>query len=251
MMFSFKRMRSLAGDAAYWLRDAAVLRRPAVILMYHSISDAPVPWAVSPVEFAWQMAYLDRCGYSVLSLAECFARITRGDALPRRSVIITFDDGYEDNYTAAFPVLSRYRYPATIFVTTGFINNKDHVSRGCHFRMLDESQMRQMAASGLIAFGSHTLTHPRLSRLSCGEIRKEVSASREALCAIVPGSGRFFAYPYGDYSPAVLGIVREHFEAAVTVRRGLIPARPSPFELPRQAVDGAVTRARFALKLSL
>ena len=246
------RLFSVSADCMRRFADMIPFRRHAAIFMYHSVSFSPAFWAVCPAEFEWQMRYLRDRGYRVIPLAELVACAMRGDNAPRRSIVLTFDDGYEDNYSSVFPVLRRYGYPATVFLTTGLIGRKDvHVRGGALMPMLDASQIREMSDSGLVDFGAHTRTHPRLPRISLPAAEGEMRESRDAVLRLTGVVPAHFAYPYGDHSPAVVSAAAGLFAAAVTVRPGSVPRRPDPFLLPRQAVDSSVTRFRFRLKLPI
>src|SRR5262249_51726647 len=113
------------------------------ILGYHKVSPDPHPFfaPVAPEVFEKHMQFLQRC-YSVMSLQELVNRATRGD-VPERAVAITFDDGYRDNYEYAFPILKKYRLPATIFVATGAIGTGELI---WHDRVFDAFRF---AAAGL------------------------------------------------------------------------------------------------------
>ncbi len=91
------------------------------ILYYHSISDAPIRSSVSPGAFESQLEYLVRDGYTLLSLSQAIDRLASGTAFGDRSAVITLDDGFQDNYEHALPILTRLKGPAMIFLTVGYI----------------------------------------------------------------------------------------------------------------------------------
>ncbi len=252
MYNAFSTVKAGCADFVRFIRDSLFLHRRAAILMYHSIGNAPMFFVVHEKEFTWQMAYLYQKQYRVISLIELIHLIATGEKIPRKTVILSFDDGYEDTYSAVFPILKRYGFPATIFVTTGWVGDKNlAIGRdGIRFPMLDTRQIHEMYSSGLISFAPHTSTHPRLSRSAPDGARREILGSKVALEKIISGAS-VFAYPYGDYDAYSLGIVREVFDAAVTVRQGLVSSGDSLWELPRQSVDSLVTRIRFRLKLPI
>lgn len=220
----------------------------AVILMYHSISDRPDYFSsVSPVNFERQMRYLADKKYPVISLGEVLRRIKSGESLGG-SVAITFDDGYRDNLVVAFPILKKYNFPATIFVTTGLAGTND--KRG--LKRMTVEELRMLEGSGLVAIEPHTTTHPRLSRLSAEAAREEIEGSKQFLEAALGKRCRFFATPYGDFNDETLQAIHDcGFEAATTVAEGTTMGRGADlFRLPRVSIDRSTTFAQFKGKLS-
>ncbi|MBC7359362.1 MAG: polysaccharide deacetylase family protein, partial [Desulfacinum sp.] len=131
-----------------------------LVLMYHMVSEPKEPpdarFACPPALFERHMAYLVRRGFRVVSLEEIYGALTGGLSLPDRSVAVTFDDGYADNYENAWPVLERLGIPATVFLVTGAVGRSNHWMEGRGFsrrRMLSWSQVREMSDRG-VSFGS-------------------------------------------------------------------------------------------------
>ena len=220
----------------------------ASILMYHSVADDPEHFnSVSLQMFARQMEYLAAKHFDVIRLSELTDRLRERRALSR-AVVLTFDDGYQNNFTAAFPILKRYQFPATVFVVTGRIGSKDTKSG---FEYLRENELRDMEATGLIDIEPHTVSHPKLAQLSSGSAREEVAASKVVVEKILGKRSRTFAYPYGSYNDATVRLVREGgFEAAVTVREGTVHRESRLFELPRNSIDTSTTFTQFRGKVS-
>ncbi len=215
----------------------------AVILMYHSISDWRHFTTVSPHAFERQMAHLARHTYPVIRLSEMVRRLAAGEPLGG-AVVITFDDGYRDNLTAAYPILKQHNFPATIFIESALID-------GSYDGMphLKAEEMRSM--EDLIEFGGHTDSHPRLASLSIPEARKEIVGSRQAVERTTGKSCPLFAYPFGNYSPDTLTIMREEdFMGAVTVKEGTVGPDTTPLELPRVSIDSSTSMIQFKGKLS-
>ncbi|OGG80377.1 hypothetical protein A3A39_04295 [Candidatus Kaiserbacteria bacterium RIFCSPLOWO2_01_FULL_54_13] len=222
--------------------------RGTSILMYHSIEERLDHFSsVAPAVFEMQMGYLASHGYRVISLGELASRL-QGKSLLNRCVVLTFDDGFRNNYTHAFPVLKRFRFPATIFVVTGRIGQRDKESG---LQYLRENELREMEASGLIDIEPHTETHPKLSALSKEEALQEMKKSKEAVERILVKQTRLFAYPYGNYTDETVRVAEEcGFKAAVTVREGIVTSREKFLELPRNSVDRSTTFVQFKGKVS-
>jgi len=186
------------------VRPLRALARPAraatiPILMYHSISDdlderrGPYYRTVtSPARFRRHMETLRRRGYRALTLADAARELAgpqRADAAP--AVAVTFDDGYDDFRTAAFPVMRDLGIAATVFVSTGFLGKPFLDGRPC----LGAADVEALAAQG-VEFGSHTVTHPQLHDVPATRRREELSRSRETIAALVGGSVPSFCYPF-------------------------------------------------------
>jgi len=219
----------------------------ASILMYHSVSDDVDYFSsVAPRVFERQMALLARSGRAVISLAELVWRLDHHESLGD-TVVLTFDDGYADNYTHAFPVLQKYGFPATIFVTTNEIGVVD--KRG--MRHLSIAELRELHASGLIAIEPHTKSHPKLSQLSEGSAREEIQNSMMAIEELLGKKAVAFAYPYGNYHDTTVRIVQESgFAAACTVEEGTVSAASDRYRLPRNSIDRSTSMAQFKGKFS-
>ncbi len=224
------------------------------ILMYHHIAECPSEssahaglW-VSPELFEEQLRWLRARGYVGLTVHQ-LALALRGEAdLPRRWVVITFDDGWRDNYTHAWPLLREYGFPATIYVSTGRL--RDSETQGKPDEMMSAEEFRELARAG-IEIGAHTRTHPKLTRLSDGEARGEIVGSRDDLAQILGEPPASFSYPYGAFSPRIERIVREagFLSAVSTIRDNQV--RPSQlYHLPRVMVMRSTTLDRYRYMFS-
>jgi len=214
----------------------------AVILMYHSIGENDEFFTVKTTLFEKQMEYLKRNNFNVIRL-NSLLKIDKSQRL-RKTVAITFDDGYEDNYTNAFPTLKKYNFPATIFVSTAFIG-KDMVARkGTDLSILSEEEMKEMHKSGLIEFGSHCHNHPKLTSLKNEEIENEFVVSQKIIQDLLGCIPKSFAYPKGDFDERVGQITSKFFDIAVTVKKG----KENKFNLlglQRNSIDSAVSLSEF------
>ncbi len=210
----------------------------AVILMYHSISERKDFFsAVSPKNFERQMAYLAAHEYSIISLTELVRRLKDCEPLGG-AVVLTFDDGYKDNYKIAFPILKKYHFPATIFLVTGH-------------RELSHQEIQEMSENGRIEFMPHTVTHLRYTGDNREAFMSEALESRKAIEALTSYPADIFAYPAGKYDDVLAESVgKEGFVAAVTVQEGTVGPESDLFRLPRVSIDRSTTFAQFKGKLS-
>ena len=212
------------------------------IMMYHRVDEEGKDRAdtISPERFRQHMEYLKVNGYQVIGLDELVQGIKSGRKFPHNTVVITFDDGYEDNYTTVFPLLKKYRILARIFLATSFIGGTRTLRSGAMLPMLTWDQIREMKSSGLVEFHPHTHTHPKLTTIPLSDARKEIEQSMQ------PGLGNFFAYPYGYYNADIVQLVRDlGFARAYTVRAGAVTADTDPLLIPRNSIDSCVTFSMF------
>ena len=199
------------------------------ILGYHRVGplrDDHVP-TVSAQAFERQLAFLARRRYRVLTLDDVVDRLDRQEPMPRHSVVITFDDGYEETHTVAWPLLKRFGFSATVFVTPGEVGRPGFVSW---------SQIVEMAQDG-IAIGSHTMHHSYLPLVKPERLPEEVMESKRVIEARIGRSVDFISYPVGGFTPQAQQLVKQAgYRAACTTNRALARAPIDRFALRRVKV---------------
>lgn len=172
------------------------------ILMYHSISNEPVenPMIVDKAKFNKEMKYLKDNRYNVITLDQLYEKYIKGTSIPEKSIVITFDDGYSDNYKNAYPILKKYNFKATIFVITSYIG------KGKTF--LNINELKQMQNKG-IDIQSHTVRHKRLDRMTYKEQLYELKKSKQFLEKNLNKKVQFIAYPFGQCNKDTIKIARK------------------------------------------
>jgi peptidoglycan/xylan/chitin deacetylase (PgdA/CDA1 family) len=195
------------------------------------------------------MAGLHEKGFLTLGLVEAADRLREGAPWPARSLVITFDDGYQSVYEEAFPVLDRYGMRATVFLAVGQEASSEPSGRLPSLLgrpMLSWSEIREMHSAG-ISFGAHTLTHPDLTEAAESRLEVEICQSKamieDALSTLVAS----FAYPYGRFDQASLAIVRQNFACACSDKLGLVGPGSDPHILER--VDAYYLRSDWLFDL--
>jgi peptidoglycan/xylan/chitin deacetylase (PgdA/CDA1 family) len=233
------------------------------ILMYHSIaSDVddnlhPYYRTVTTAEtFERHMGFLSESGYQVLTLSEAVHLLQRvpdhtiqqpllasdlqksNDPL-RRRVVLTFDDGFRDFFTTAFPILEKFGFKATVFLTSGLIGKAFVTGREC----LNREEIQELVARG-IEFGSHTVNHPQLKTLSKDKIIDELAYSKKTIEDITGSEVNLFSYPYrfpeedAEFTEKLSHILTEQgYSAGVTTVIGLSKFSDNPLFLKRLPVN--------------
>ncbi len=239
------------------------MTRAVPVLMYHHVSPHPGLVTVSPETFEEHMAYLARRKYRALAADEFLEFLLGRRALDGRNVLITFDDGYLDNYVYAWPILQRYGLKATVFAITGLMGEgpvrarlgagktlpatPDH--RACKAAvaegrsdevMLRWSEIQAMQASGVVEVHSHTHTHQRWDKLHAGSkerfdaVAADLDASRAALKARLGLESRHLCWPWGYFEPEYQSIAaRAGFAAQYATARGVNVAGGDTRCIPR------------------
>ena len=214
----------------------------SVILNYHSVQPQNT-YSTKPQDFSRQMEYLVG-EFNIVSLPEFYRIRCDKKELPNKLAMVTFDDGYEDNYKYAFSILNKYGIKATIFVTTGFINgaidiSKDHIAyRG--LKPLTWEQIVEMKKVG-ISFGAHTHTHQILAGISLEDAEKEIAKSRNILEEKLREPVQMFAYPFGQrrtFNDSIVRLLRMHdFKLACSTVWGSDNGNTDIFALHRIRID--------------
>ena len=225
------------------------------VLMYHKVnpdhSTGGLGLRVPPEEFDWQMKYLKKNGYHTVSLGDVLDHFQQGKALPEKPIVITFDDGYKDNYQYAYPIIKKYDYTATVFVVPSIIGktNEFDVHLQPENKMMDWSEVKALTTEG-ITIASHTLTHPRMAQISPTEAMQELVESKKVLEKELGQEVQFFCYPYGDYNDAVMKLVQEAgYRGAITTNLGLNNQDTNPYLINRIRIMGHYNHQKFIEEL--
>jgi peptidoglycan/xylan/chitin deacetylase (PgdA/CDA1 family) len=231
-----------------WWRPA----KPGIpILMYHKVGTPPPGsklkklW-VSVGMFRKQMAYLKQRGYTPIIFKDIYAHWDRQTPLPKNPVLITFDDGYANNFELAAPILKEFGFPATLYVvvqTVGWDNKWHDPASETRIPMVSWTQLKDMRAAGW-EIGSHTMSHSNLQKIELKNVAIELEKSRSVLAEFLGETPDSFAYPYG--SGADVEAIRNKakdagYRTSVSVHPGkwtLDEFRAEPHLLPRVFVRG-------------
>ncbi len=227
------------------------------VLYYHKI-DYPKKDAVykglyvTPEQFKRQVSLLKFLGYDTVNPKEILSFIKGHKPPVKKPLLITFDDGYENNYLNAYPILKSAGFSSIIFVSSGFIGKKSVVSderERVKENFLNKNEIKEMFKNGFF-IGSHGINHYYLDRLEEGVLIGELIASKAYLEHIINAPVDFFSYPFGAYNPIVMRAVKNAgYTAAFTTASGRIEVGDNSFELKRIPVNGYNNILNFLLKI--
>lgn len=238
-----------------WWRKNISLKYPR-ILMYHMINEK-LPNAkfnhlrVSPKNFEKQISWLSKNGFKSYFVREI------SQNMPLKSIIITFDDGYEDNFTNALPILQKYNFKATIFLTINrFEKNWSHERDSGkasdelnNEKMLSDEMVKHMLKTGLIEIGSHTLNHANLPLLSENEKVKELKESKEKIEKNFGINCESFAYPFGFFDENSKKIAMKFYKFILTTKNDVLHKNYETSEILRILISGHDSIFHFILKI--
>ena len=194
------------------------------VMMYHLIRNelngVNDSLFVRPAEFEEHLNLLNELGYEYI-----FADAWRYSEKP--SVMLTFDDGYVDNYTNMFPLLKKYGAKATVFLISSKIDTKGYLT--C-------DMIREMSESGLVSFQCHTANHYNLSQIDVDTMRNEFKTASEIIKSLTGKDVKALAYPMGEYNSTVIAVASEYFEFAYTTGSPFNVWKYTPHNIPRYFV---------------
>jgi peptidoglycan/xylan/chitin deacetylase (PgdA/CDA1 family) len=220
------------------------------ILAYHSISNEPARWirrfSVAPEMFGRQLELIRDSGATALTISAFADAIAGKRSLPDRPVVITFDDGLSDFRDEALPALLQAGLVATLYVTTGFLNDAD---RTTYFRpagpWLDSRALVQLRDQG-VEIGAHSHTHPQLDTVPPEVARPEIQSPKDILEQLLQEPVRSFAYPHGFSNRSVRRLVRESgYESACSCKNALSSTTDDPLALARLLVQTTTSPRTF------
>jgi len=203
---------------------------------------------VSLEDFSWQMNYLVK-NFQVISINQMFEMLKDNRTLSKKVIAISFDDGFQDFYTYGFPILRKNNITATVFLPTGSIDaSLPYPNKLPQSDFLTWNQIRELHQKG-IDFGSHTVSHESLTKLTPQRIKSELENSKTRIETELGVEVRGFAYPYGtfrDIDPSIEGIIASSgYSWAVTSVSGINKQASNPFALRRTVIVGVDSRSGF------
>ena len=200
------------------------------VIMYHNIDgdSATSRLSVSPESFKAQMDFLKRRRYNVVKL-EDLSEMVRKNQLPSKTIAITFDDGYENNYLNAYPVLKELGLPATIFIIPAMVGSDGY---------LTWDQVVEMSESGIVSIGSHSLSHPWLPNMAVQKLDSEIMDSKRSIESHIGKGALAFSYPLGGFNKDVREkVIKAGYKIAVATNPGKRYPRHDLFAMKRLRIS--------------
>lgn len=219
--------------------------------MYHHVREpgpgladaASLRFAVSPIEFEKQLDYLQRNGYTTIDTKRLEVSMRTGLPLPPRAVMLTFDDGWETQFSTVYPLLRDRGMVGVFFVHTGVLGDQPGAA-------MSWDDVCQMENDGM-DIECHTISHPSLPKLDAAAMHRELTESRAILEAKLGRPVTALAYPYGDFTEREVEGAREAgYQIAFSTEVGLVQRLDEPFEIHRTIVTFSDSTDDFAVKLN-
>jgi peptidoglycan/xylan/chitin deacetylase (PgdA/CDA1 family) len=218
------------------------------ILCYHRFGNKGGRLEVTAEQFEAQLNYLKQHDYRVIHLHELYDFLKGERGLPKRSVVLTIDDGHRSIYKIAYPLLKKFKFPATVFVYSDYMNNGG----------LKNGELKKMSASGLISIQPHSKSHSNLAIRTVGEskaayrnrVRDEVRIPSRKLAKVLGEKPKYYAYPFGDTNSQVIDELKANgLLLGLTVQPAANAAFTYPYLLNRSMIFGDRGMADFVAKL--
>lgn len=212
------------------------------VLCYHSVNPNSTNEAIiTPSLLKEHLLYIKDCGYTTLSLSKFYDNILHNSQVPEKSILITFDDGYMDNYYYAFPILKELNMTATIFCITNSLDGKYYLSQAAIKSMCDYG----------IDIGCHTFSHPKLSSLSLDSQISEIENSKNSLEKITNKKITAIAYPFGNYDKnTILAAKHCGYTMAFTTNNGFAKYSNDVYKLNRICIGSQCSVKHLKLLLN-
>lgn len=227
-------------NSSYSANQITVVDKPAIptnsapskipVLMYHAIDYGNNSLYVSKVDFENQISYLVKNNYNFITFEDL-----ANNNIPSNPIIITFDDGYHDLYTNAFPILKKYNVRATAFL----------IIEDLHLTGEEIAQMNQW-----FSFQSHTLYHKDLTTLDNNSLENELDLSKKMLQSIVSNKVIAICYPSGKFNNNVINIAKKHYSYGVTTISGSYSTKNDLYKIPRIRISKSDNLKDFENKLN-
>lgn len=212
------------------------------ILMYHEVipdgQKISTPGLVVTVgELRQQLTHLKSEGYTPMFLRDIYRYLAEKRPLPKKTIGLTFDDGYRSFYQLVYPILQELNMKASVAIITGPVDKTQS------YYYMSWSQIKEMSNSGLVEIASHTVSHARLSSISGPRLLKELHDSDKAIKENLGSESNMLVYPFGAYNQNVLQLARREYLLGATTKHGVNTLQTNPFELKRCQVKHGDTGA--------
>lgn len=206
------------------------------ILTYHSIDKSGSVISTDAATFCQQMKFLKSAGFNVVSLGNLIKNLNENNAQTAKTIVLTFDDGFQNFYAEAFPILEECGFTATVFLVTNYSEKHNDWEGNLptleRSKLLSWSEIKELHNHG-IEFGAHSLSHPDFTKIPLEEVRRELVESKKVIEDKLGSAVETFAYPYGKFNEDVKQLTAQNYAAACSTNLGKIQANSDFFALER------------------
>ena len=239
-------LKNNINSPAVTIEDVNNIKVP--ILLYHHIRDyqgnlsdptqnEEYGLSVSISNFESQIKYLADNQYNSIDMSTLINLQIEKKHIPLKTIVLTFDDGYDNFYTNAFPILQKYSIHAEIYVVSSFIGQSGYMTK---------DMINTVITSGLVTLGSHTIDHRELTKIPINVVQDEVVRSKRDLEIMFNMSIKDFCYPFGSFNSDVANeVYKADYSNAVTMEQGSWSRNSTQFLVPRLSVGGFTTYAQY------
>lgn len=206
------------------------------ILTYHSIDESGSVISTGAATFRRQMKFLKETDFNVVSLNYLTKNLRVDKKLPAKTIVLTFDDGFQNFYATAFPILAECGFTATVFLVADhcekYNNWDDSLPMIERSRLMSWNEIKELHNHG-IEFGGHSLTHPDLTKIPLEQVKRELGESKTIIEDKLGSAVETFAYPYGKFNAAVKCLTEQNYAAACSTNLGKVQAKSDFYSLAR------------------
>lgn len=234
-----------------YMLNTLMPKKRASILLYHDVGKSDLYLTVPAKRFEEQMQYLYEKNYNVISLKILCKLLREGNDIPKKTIVLTFDDGYLSHKNVVLDILEKYNFHGTFFVATKFIGNSINNSEQKPQRVLGHEGIQKLEHSPYADVEPHSVTHREFDDLSEDECEKEICTSKKVIDEMLEKDSSLFAYPRGVYSKIHAEMLRKlGFMGAVTVDGGVIKEGDNRYTLKRNTIHSKTSMSLFAVQIN-
>lgn len=206
------------------------------ILTYHSIDESGSVISTDAVTFRQQMNFLKSADFNVVSLGNLIKNFNENEVQPANTIVLTFDDGFQNFYAEAFPILEEFGFTATVFLVTNYCEKHNDWEGNLptleRSKLMSWSEIKELHKHG-IEFGAHSLSHPDFTKLSLKEVERELVESKTVIEDKLGNAVETFAYPYGRFNKNVKQLTAKYYAAACSTNLGKVKSNSDFHSLER------------------
>ena len=209
------------------------------VIMYHAVMDDASrlgKYVISPEELESDFKWLSENGYTAILSEDLINYTENGAALPEKPILLTFDDGYADNYTTVYPMLKEFGMKATFFVVPNNLDRQHNMTR---------EQIKELSASGVVSIQSHSLTHANMTKLNASQQEYEMKESQRQLRELTGKSPIALTYPEGGYTKTTLSLTARYYHFGICAGGNRWKISDDFYTIPRYRMHRSTTMAQF------